>query len=184
MYGGSFNPPHIGHQMLALYLKEGLGAQQVWWVPSFQHPFGKPLTSYEHRVAMCELLAEPLGPSVQVSRAERELGGSGRTYDLLCYLIERYPQRRFALAVGSDILQETDKWHRWADITSMVQVVVVGRQGYPMPEEQTPPVYLPEISSTEIRRRLRQGLSVEGWVPISAMEYIRQHNLYQPETAP
>ena len=69
IYGGSFDPPHMGHQLACLYVLEALAAEAVWLMPCFVHPFGKALSSFEHRFAMCEKLARPL-PRVTVSAAE------------------------------------------------------------------------------------------------------------------
>src|SRR6188508_3357294 len=90
LFGGSFNPPHVAHQLVALYVLE-TQLDEVWFVPTYSHPFGKPLVAYDHRVAMCELAAAPLGPRARVSRAEQELAKqpdfvASRTLDLIEHL--------------------------------------------------------------------------------------------------
>lgn len=178
VYGGSFNPPHMGHLMACLYLLEGLGAGAVWLVPAWVHPFGKALAPFEHRLEMCERIARGLGPRVVASAVERELAGTGRTYDTLCHLLRQNPGERFALAVGSDILAETGQWHRWEDISSLVPLAVMRRGGYPLPESTGSLLELPEVSSSEVRRRLRGGESVEGLLPQSVIAYIAERRLY------
>ena len=177
IYGGSFNPPHMGHQMACLYLIEALGADQVWMLPAWVHPFGKVLEDFDHRVRMCRKLAAPLGERVRVSEVEREVGGGGRTFDTLQHLIAAEPDRRFALAVGTDILEETHAWHRWQDIQQMVEIVVIGRQGF------GPPVggglTLPEVSSSEIRARVARGGPITGMVPTAVADHIATHQLYR-----
>src|SRR5207247_5992811 len=105
-YGGSFNPPHMGHQMAVLYLLQALNAEAVWIVPANVHPFGKVLASFEHRVAMCRVLAAPFGERVEVSTVESEPTSTGKNYDTLVQLKQAHAARRFALAVGSDVLAE------------------------------------------------------------------------------
>jgi len=182
IFGGSFNPPHTGHDMTCAYLLERLHADAVWMVPAFNHPFGKDLASFEHRLAMCHLAAEPFGERVVVSEVERELGGLGRTYDTLLHLTQRFEERSFALSVGADILQETDQWHRWEDICAMVQVVVLGREGFSTTGAggavTAGVAELPEVSSSDIRERIGAGQPLEGLTSPGVADYIRRHGLY------
>ncbi len=177
VYGGSFNPPHIGHQMACLYLLEAQGADAVWVTPAARHPFGKPLVRFEHRVAMCRLMAAALGGRVTVSEVEASPGASGRTYDTLTMLRGQNPTTRFGFAIGSDILRETAAWHRWNDLETMVTVVVLARAGHPSPAAAR--VELPAVSSGEIRRLLRAGQSIEDLVPVAVAAYIEEHGLYR-----
>ncbi|HEY6038658.1 MAG TPA: hypothetical protein VIV58_30455, partial [Kofleriaceae bacterium] len=92
LFGGSFNPPHVAHQLVALYVLETQPVDELWFVPTFVHPFHKQLVPYEDRLAMCELAAAPLGPRVKVSRAEQELAQqpdfvASRTFDLVELLL-------------------------------------------------------------------------------------------------
>lgn len=98
--------------MTLLYLLSALDAARVLVVPSRSHPFGKDLASFDERVAMCELMAEPFAGRAIVSRVEDEVGGEGRTYDLLVHLRHSMPNEKLVLSVGADILLETDRWHR------------------------------------------------------------------------
>jgi nicotinate-nucleotide adenylyltransferase len=177
IYGGSFNPPHMGHQMACLYLLEALDAAEVWLMPAAHHPFGKVLAPFAHRVAMCQVLARAFGERARVSEIEAQPGASGRTYDSLAALQKQHPELRFGLAVGSDILRETRAWHRWDDIANLVSVVVLARGGYPEP--RATPVALPKLASCDVRRRLREQGSIEGLVPSGVAAYIERHNLYR-----
>lgn len=182
LLGGSFNPPHVAHQMSCLYLLQCLGAKEVWLVPANSHPFGKELIDYEHRFAMCELLAAPLGTAVFVSDAERRLGGLGRTYDLIRHLQQTHLERSFALSVGADILAETDQWHRWQDICEMVDVVTIGRRGHVHQASEDVlwggELELPEVSSSQVRARLAASKSINGLLPRSVADYIEKNGLY------
>lgn len=176
VYGGSFNPPHLGHQMACLYLLEGLGAAAVWVLPAFVHPFGKPLASFTHRLAMCRLTAKALGARVTVSDIESRRDASGYTYDTLCALRALYPRRQWALAIGSDILAETHAWHRWSEIEELATVVVIGRQGAFPPTRDG--IAMPAIASRDIRARLARHEPIEGLVPERVRDYIAEHGLY------
>lgn len=176
LLGGSFNPPHVGHLMAALYVRATLGCDEVWLVPSFNHPFGKPLAPFEDRVAMCEAMGEDLGPWLKVSRAEAEVGGEGRTIELLEWLLPRHPGARFRFVIGSDILADLPKWKAWERVQALVQVTVLHRAGYPAPGALGPP--MAEVSSTEIRRRLESGEPLADLVPRRALEVARSRGLY------
>src|SRR5437660_1568301 len=102
LLGGSFNPPHVGHLMAALYVRSVLGDDEVWLLPTFHHPFGKPTLGYEHRVAMCEAAARDVGPWLKVSRAESEVKATeGRTIDLLESMLPKHAGTQFRLVIGS-----------------------------------------------------------------------------------
>ena len=106
LFGGSFNPPHMAHQMTCLYLLQALGAARVRLVPVFRHPFGKDLAPYEHRVAMCHALAAPFGRQVLVDEIESEPGMSGRSIDTLERMQKQRPQEPLAFVIGADILAD------------------------------------------------------------------------------
>jgi nicotinate-nucleotide adenylyltransferase len=178
VYGGSFNPPHMGHQMACLYLLEGLGAKEIWLVPAFEHPLGKSLAPFEHRVKMCEELADGLGERVRVDISEKRTGGRGRSYDLMHHLSARHPQTRLAMVIGADILEETQRWHRWSDILDEFMVVVVGRGGHPTPHAGNI-LELPEVSSRSIRQSIRQGVTPTGMLPHDVLGYIQKEGLYR-----
>lgn len=175
LLGGSFNPPHVGHLMAALYVRSTRAVDQVWLVPSFSHPFGKDLAPFEDRVAMCELMASDCGPWLTVSRAESQVGGEGRTIELLEWLLPRHPDTRFEFVIGSDILGDLPKWKAWDRIQQLVDVVVLYRAGYPSPQAVGPP--MAEVSSTEIRKALADGRRPEHLVPRRVLDFLAGKHL-------
>jgi len=191
LFGGSFNPPHVAHQLVALYVLETQPVDALWIAPTYVHPFEhKKLTSYEHRTRMCELMAAALGPRAVVSNIEEELAQrpgfrASRTLDLVTVLVdERGLEVR--LVVGTDILAETSKWYRWDDVVAKAPLIVVGREGAaPPPGSVVTGVQMPAISSTRVRGAFASGdpASAENLVPRSVYSYIVQHNLYQEATA-
>lgn len=176
LLGGSFNPPHVGHLLAAVYVHATLPVDQVWLVPTFRHPFGKPHEPFEHRVAMCRALGEHAGPWLQVSEAEAQVGGQGRTVELLDWLLPRHPGARFRFVIGSDILADLPQWKDWDRIQRLVQVTVLHRAGYPAPGALGPPLAM--VSSTEIRRRLEAGEAPDDLVPRRVLAYARAQGLY------
>jgi nicotinate-nucleotide adenylyltransferase len=182
LFGGSFNPPHAAHQLVALYVLETCELDELWFVPTFAHPFHKTLADYDHRVAMCELAAAPLGSRVRVSRAEAELAArpgfvSSRTVELIEVLRAREPSRQFHLVIGADILQETAKWHRWDDVCALAPPIVVGRPGFPLGQDGG--VAMVDISATRVRELIAAGdATVSSLVPRDVLRYIAGHGLY------
>jgi nicotinate-nucleotide adenylyltransferase len=185
LFGGSFNPPHVAHQLVALYVLETQPVDELWIAPTYVHPFDKQLAGFEHRIAMCELMAEPLGARVRVTRIEEELAQrpdfrASRTLDLVQHLIAQGLEVR--LVVGSDIMAETAKWYRWDELVKQAPLIVVGREGAGVPPGSVVTgVSMPPVSSTQIRRAHAAGdhAMVQGLVPRSVYSYMAQHNLYK-----
>ena len=185
LFGGSFNPPHVAHQMVALYVLETQPIDELWFVPTYAHPFGKDLVAYEHRTAMCELVAAALGARAGVSRAEAELAQrpgfvASHTLDLVELVASQGHAPR--LVVGADILAEAEHWYRWEDVIAAAPLIVIGRAGHPLPAGSVATeVTMPEVSATQVRERLARGSSdVTGLVPRNVLRYIAEHHLYQP----
>jgi nicotinate-nucleotide adenylyltransferase len=182
LLGGSFNPPHVAHVMAAYWTLATQPVDEVWLLPAFRHPFGKALAPFEHRVRMCELAASDLDPArVRVCTAEADLASDplgGMTARTLEHLASRFPETRFALVVGTDVLGETDGWYRWDRVKELARIVVVGRQGHAQGAAGAP--LLPPVSSTAVRERLARGEDVAALVPRKVVDYIAAHGLYRP----
>src|SRR5438105_6527644 len=149
LFGGSFDPPHVGHLLAAAYVLATEPVEELWFVPVFEHPLEKPLVgSYEHRVALCEKLAQEL-PRARVSRAELE-SGKARTVDLLEWLQARRPDAHFALVLGTDLNAERAQWKQFDRIQQLARLITLQRGGY-----AGQGVVLPEISSTQVRALLK-----------------------------
>ncbi|HTB56507.1 MAG TPA: nicotinate (nicotinamide) nucleotide adenylyltransferase [Polyangia bacterium] len=176
IFGGSFNPPHLAHQMAALYVLETAAIDELWIVPAFQHPFGKVLAPFGHRLEMCELAAAALGPRVRVSAVERDLGLESRTLRTVRRLQQDFPAHAFSLVIGADLVAELPSWHDSAELQRSVPLLVVGRDGF---DAGAGRLALPRVSSTEVRAALAAGRPVDGLVPRVVLDYIYEHNLYK-----
>jgi nicotinate-nucleotide adenylyltransferase len=195
LFGGSFNPPHVAHQLVALYVLETQPVDEVWFVPVYEHVFGKQLAPFASRVTMCELAAAAI-PRAKVSRVEEQLAkrpgfAGSRTLDLIEHLIATHPGIELRLVVGTDILGETAKWHRWDDVVAAAPLIVVGRAGHLPAGSVATGVTMPEISSTEIRAALAaltpasraalahgQTSGLGSLLPASVLRYIATRDLY------
>lgn len=186
LFGGSFNPPHVAHQLAAVYVLETAPVDALWFVPAYQHPFDKPLEPFADRFRMCELAAAAVGPRAQVSDIEARLGGPSRTLRTLRQLIADHPDTSFSLVIGSDLVAETASWQGAAELRALVPFIVVGRSGRPTPSASEDEaavsegrVAMPAVSSTEIRAAIAAGRDVSGVVPKSVLDYIGSRGLYR-----
>jgi len=167
--GGSFHPPHVGHAMVAAWLRWSDRADEVWLLPTYQHAFGKALAPFEARVRWCEALAGAVGPHVRVCTLESTLQGTSYTKRTLDVLARQHPDCRFRLVIGADLLPTTPRWKDWAGIEAAYDPLVVGRVGYP-PVAGAPS--FPDVSSTAIREALRDGAPVDHLVPAAVLDVL------------
>lgn len=170
VFGGSFNPPHLGHVKICEYLLDTVGADEVWVIPCFIHPFGKVLASFEDRLAMCRFTFQDFRDRVRILPLEKELGGVSYTVRTLKNLLERYQSNQFMLVVGGDITSELSEWDSLDEIREMAKIVRVPRGANS---------FVPNISSTEIRDNIRNGRPFADLVTREVAVYIITHGLYQ-----
>jgi nicotinate-nucleotide adenylyltransferase len=180
LLGGSFDPPHLGHLLLAASALWLLEPDELWLVPVFRHPFAKPLTPFADRLAMTRLSVAPLGPRVRAMPLEEDLaaaGGMGTTVELLRHLHAQDQDRPLTWIMGADLAAETGRWSHFAEVEQLSTVVWFNRQGHPTIPGAGPA--LPDVSGTEIKERLRRGESVRGFVPNAVARYIEAGKLYR-----
>ncbi|MCB9622700.1 MAG: nicotinate (nicotinamide) nucleotide adenylyltransferase [Polyangiales bacterium] len=182
VFGGSFDPPHVAHVLVAAWAHATAGADRVLVVPAGAHPFGKKSASFEDRVAMCERAFAGLD-FVEVDPIEASLTREGEklyTLHVLEALAARHPDAQLRLVVGADVLAQTARWHRWDAIEKLAPPLVVGRGGYPLPPES--PYAMPEVSSTDVRARLAAGEPTDALLPPSVRAYALERGLYTEAT--
>jgi len=188
LFGGSFNPPHVGHVLAASYVLSTAQVDRVLVVPVYQHALGKELIPFEQRMELSELAFEWL-PAVSVSDIERELTSPSRTLATIAALQERHPRWQLRLMIGSDILGELQHWHAFEEITRRAPPLVIPRAGEPHSQGQLTP--LPEVSSSEVRRVLRSRAALhavedsarsylEARLPRAVLERVLERGYYWP----
>lgn len=183
--GGSFDPPHCGHVLLAAYALTVAPIDGVLVVPAFSHPFGKRMAPFEHRVEMARLAFSVIDPQrCAVCEVESELEAPTYTYRTLERLKEALPDVELRMLVGSDIVAQTSKWRQLDRVLELAPFFVIGRGGHDAPEAESAPLDLPEVSSTEVRRRLAAGESTAGLLPTAVAEHVERHGLYRPDAGP
>lgn len=183
LFGGSFDPIHHGHLIVAQAVVEALGLDQLRFLPAREQPFkvGQHLAPPEVRARMVQL-AIAGEPRFGLERAELDRAGPSYTIDTLRILRQREPGRRFALLVGADAARDLPQWREAAALPDLADLIVFARAGGAVPELPWPvrPVTVPgiEISATDIRGRVRQGRSIRYLVPDPVAETIRSERLY------
>lgn len=176
IFGGTFDPPHISHTLACLYALETSDIERIVVVPCFRHPLGKSAASFDHRLAMTRLAMEPLGERVSVSDIEAHREGFSYTIDTIRSMMKELPEAEMSLIIGSDILKETRLWKDFDELQKLARIIVIPRPGGENPPEAR--FFLPDVSSTEIRRRLKSGEDVSAFLSRRVLEYIQRHNLY------
>ena len=181
VFGGSFNPPHIGHVLAGAYVLSVHDVDELLVVPCFLHPLGKQLAPFEDRFAM-SVHAMGWLPRTSVSQVERELGGASRTLRTIEHLRSIRPRDTFRLVVGADILLEGKRWHGFDRVLELAPAIILGRAGVEL--AGAPPPVLPEVSSTTIRDAAAAGRfeQVRSLLPRAVADYVESKHLYRENT--
>jgi nicotinate-nucleotide adenylyltransferase len=180
LFGGSFDPPHHGHQQVARYLLEQKVVDAVWFVPCCQHPFAKNMSPATDRLAMLRLLAVP---GASISTFELEQPEPSFSLHTLRHYRQTQPDDLFSWVIGSDQLADFPRWHEYQQLLQEFKVYVYPRQSFPLTNllpGMVPLVAAPEIniSSTLIRASCQQGKPITDLVRPAIAEYIKTHHLY------
>ena len=181
--GGTFNPPHIGHLIIANEVLDTLHLDEIRFMPNYVPPHKEKSgeVSPNDRLAMLE---RALGnhPSFSIERLEIERKGTSYTYDSMKLLIEKEPEALFYFIIGADMIEYLPKWYRIDELHELVHFVGVNRPGYNI--ESDYPIIMVDvpqmfISSSTIRRKLRTGRTVRYLIPDSVVNYIKGNDLYE-----
>jgi nicotinate-nucleotide adenylyltransferase len=181
--GGTFDPPHLGHLVVASDVYEGLGLDRLLLVPSADPPHkqGRVAASAEQRLRMTR--AAVLGdPRFEVDDLELRRSGLSYSVDTVRAVREREPGCELYFVMGVDQLRELHTWHRPEELARLASLVAIPREGETRPESPYPVSWLPvtriDLSATEIRRRVAAGRSIRYLVPEVVREIIEAEGLY------
>ena len=188
LLGGSFDPPHTGHLLVAGDALSALELDRVVWIPAATQPLkvGQAGASPQQRFAMVGRLIEG-EPGMEANAMEIERGGLSYTVDTLLTLAGNWPSSELFWLVGSDVPKSFPKWREPERIVELATVVVMERTGgEDVPDLSAMPgrplalrTRRIDISSTEIRQRVKAGKSIRGFVPDAVAEYIDAERLYR-----
>ncbi len=180
LFGGTFDPPHLGHQQVASALLEQGYLDELWFVPVFEHPWaarlGKQFSAYDHRVAMLERI---VGENQKVVHFKQV----SYTYDTLIHFSKQNPDDQIFWVMGSEYLPKFDDFLKGHPLLLDFPFLIYPREGFPMEPvyphmtalEDVPTV---KISSTEVREKHRSGEDISGLVDERVLDYIEAQELY------
>lgn len=185
LYFGSFNPIHTGHMIIANFVAYHTDLDKVWLVVSPQNPL-KPSASLlnEHnRFHLVELAIQD-EPKLRASNIEFSLPRPSFTVDTLAYLSEKFPTQEFAIIMGSDSFQNITRWRNYQHIVRNYPIYVYKRPGHEVTETHGATIKILEapmldISATDIRKWIKEGMSVRYMVPDNVAAYIAANNYYK-----
>lgn len=194
--GGTFDPIHIGHLLLAEFAYEDFGLDQIWFLPN-GNPYYKNISdaqdALKHRVEMVRISIDG-APHFHLSLKEASVEQTYYTYQTMRAFREEYPRYEFYFILGADSLFSIEKWKYFKEIFPTCTILAAMRDDKDVDDMQRQIQYLSEtygadiellraplleISSTTIRERAAQKKSIRYMVPDAVAEYIRTNNLYQ-----
>lgn len=209
IFGGSFNPPHVGHLNVVSTIQKKLGIDKIHIIPAAQNPLKHPIegASPEHRLEMARLAFSSYGDASVIDDREIKRGGKSYSIDTINELAEQYPGDELFLIMGNDVFGELGSWKDVPKILERVNVIVVSRPGAELPEtKEELPAFLRsyakdfdfnivelttgkniqfvslkdiEISAADLRKKIRSNRNTEKFLPLAVESYIKEHHLYQ-----
>lgn len=185
LLGGTFNPPHIGHLIIAEQVRDQLGLEKIHFLPSYTPPHrnGKTTIDYKYRLIMLEKTIQN-DEAFDIDLTEINRKGKSFTYDTIKELKEKNPDTEYYFIIGADMVEDLPNWHKIDELVTLVQFVAVNRPGYRL--QTTYPVIvldIPDIdiSSSLIRQKVTDGTSIKYLVTSDVNAYIENEGLYKDD---
>jgi nicotinate-nucleotide adenylyltransferase len=210
IFGGSFNPPHVGHVNLITTVVKKIGLDTVHIIPAFQNPLKRQIegAAAEDRLKMVQLAFETYGPQFVIDDREILRKGKSYTIDTILEFRKEYSAESLNLILGLDAFEDFGSWKDFEKILENSNLVIVTRPGYQIPHsiEELPSTIKPlvavfdfnfvelnsgrhiqfvslkdvETSGAELRKKIRANRNTEKYLPLSVENYIKEKNLYKP----
>jgi len=186
LFFGSFNPIHIGHLIVAGYMREFTDLDQVWFVISPHNPLKekKTLLADHHRLMLAKTAIED-DPEFKACDIEFNMPQPSYTIDTLTYLSEKYPDHEFVLIAGTDILSSFHKWKNYQLLLKNYQIYIYNRPGFEKLDFAKHPAFkffnapLMEISSSFIRKSIKEKKDVQYMLPPKVWKYVCEMHFYE-----
>ncbi len=180
--GGTFNPPHIGHLIIANEVRHACDLDEVRLIPTSSPPHKEASVGVtgQQRLEMVTCATADI-EGIKASSFEVDRGGVSYTYDTIVGLVAAEPETKFYFIIGGDMIDTLHTWYRIEELVEMVTFIGVGRPGsesksnYPVTMIEIPEI---DLSSTLIRQRFQEGGTVALLIPSTVESYIREAGLY------
>jgi len=170
--GGTFDPVHLGHIMMAISLKEAHHLDHLIFLPAGQNPqkIGRQTASKEHRLKMLKIALKGV-PDVSIDTTDLDRDGPSYMIDTVAILKKKYPKAQFFLLIGEDLVPQLSSWKSADKLLEQVTVLTASREV----KKKTP---LFDVSATDIRKRLQAGKYVGHLLDKAVLRYIQKHGVY------
>lgn len=208
IFGGSFNPPHMGHIQAMTEVQKKFGLDVIHVIPSLKNPLKISLEgpTPEQRLKMTAVAVESFGGQFIADDREIRRGGTSYTIDTLKEMTKEFPNDNLFLILGADLFEQLEQWKDFEKIFDLANLIVVSRPGYDLPHEQSDlPSWLQkyvadfdfnfaelnsgksiqfitikpvDISSTQLRKILRTNRPADQYLPLSTETYIKENKIY------
>ena len=185
VYGGSFDPPHLGHLVAASDACEVLRLDRVLWIPSARHPLKEGCLRTPPALRL-EMVRAAIAGDARFEADDLELRREGPSYtvDTLRELGDRHPEAALFLLAGADLVAELPRWHRPQEVLRRATLAVLTREGEGLPPETglaavDVPVTRVDVSATEVRRRAAAGRTIRYLVPEAVRAIIEREGPYR-----
>lgn len=183
--GGTFNPPHIGHLIIAEQVRDQLDLEEILFIPDANPPHvsGKKTIDAKHRAEMVKRATED-NAFFKMDPIEINRGGTSYTYDTIVQLQEKNPEIEYYFIIGADMVMDLPNWYRIDELVQLVHFVGVNRPGY-VRDSSFPIIWVDipdiQVSSTDMRNKISADCSVKYLIPENVFAYIEEERLYQDE---
>lgn len=180
--GGTFNPPHLGHLIIANEVQTRLNFDEIWFMPN-QEPPHKDNTNRVSSLHRLEMVQRAISDNslFKIQSIELERPGRSYTFETMKLLTEKY-DHEFYFIIGADMVEYLPKWYKIEELVQLVRFVGVNRPEYDQHSDY-PIIYVDvpniEISSQAIRERIKAGRNIRYFVPNTVIEYIEENRLYE-----
>lgn len=180
--GGTFDPPHFGHLLIANEVLSKLNLDEIWFMPNQEPPHKKKsgLVKNEDRVQMLTLAIEG-NPAFKVETIELQREGPSYTFDTMKMMDEQFSEHQFYFIIGADMIEYLPKWRNIDELVKLVQFVGVERPAYSHQTDYSVlyvDVPAMDVSSSMIRDRVKKGKTIRYLLPDSVIQYIEEKHLY------
>lgn len=182
--GGTFDPPHLGHLLIANEVFDAFVLDEIWFMPNQEPPHKKKSNVISDKDRLNLLKLATCGhPKFKIEPIELERKGPSYTYETMRILMEKHLDKQFYFIIGADMIEYLPKWHHIDQLVKMIHFIGVGRPSYshhseyPILYAKVPEI---EISSSLIRSRLKEGKTIRYLVPDAVRNYIEENHLYGP----
>lgn len=189
IFGGSFNPPHIAHLIIAETIRDQFSLDEIIWIPNYIPPH-KSTAGTQDALHRLQMVQKTISGHEHFSLSTIEVDRKGTSYmlDTISLLQEAQPDVLYKLIIGGDSLNDFMTWHKPLEILAKVPIIVYNRTGIDTKNAEVQQHFsdrisyasapMMDISSTAIRERVAQGYSIRYLVPDKVRHYILKHNLY------